>query len=69
MPRFTITDLVRESGLCAATLRKYSDSGKIPVSRDANNWRVFTEESIEMAKEIAGVAKQKPATGDTARVG
>jgi DNA-binding transcriptional MerR regulator len=55
MKRFTVTDLVRESGLCPDTIRKYADTGKIPVKRDANNWRVFNKGSSEAAKKLAGV--------------
>jgi hypothetical protein len=34
-----------------------------------NQWRIFNERSIEAAKELAGIQKQEPATGRTARVG
>ena len=59
MKRFTVTDLVRESGLCPDTIRKYADAGKIPARRDANNWRVFNESSIQVARELAGVVEEK----------
>ena len=55
MKRLTISDMVRETGLCESTLRKYADCGKIPHSRDANHWRVFTEASIEAARQLAGI--------------
>ncbi len=59
MRRFTVTDLVRESGLSSATVRKYADSGKIPVQRDTNGWRIFDERSIDVARGLAGVANNK----------
>ena len=58
MKRLTISDMVRETGLCESTLRKYADCGKIPHSRDANQWRVFNEASIEAARQIAGISNQ-----------
>ena len=53
--RLTITDMIKATGLSPATIRKYADGGKIPHSRDANNWRIFNVKSIEAAKELAGI--------------
>lgn len=67
--RLTVADIVKETGFCAETIRKYADSGKIPYRRAESGWRIFNEESIEAARKLAGIQKQEPATGDTARVG
>ena len=67
--RLTITALVKATGLCSDTLRKYADTGQILHIRDANNWRIFSEQSIEAARQLAGLNKAEPATVDAARVG
>jgi DNA-binding transcriptional MerR regulator len=56
--RLTITDMVKETGLCPDTIRKYADSGKIPSIRDANSWRIFNEKSLEVAKGLAGISEK-----------
>jgi hypothetical protein len=53
--RLTIGSLVKATGLCEATIRKYTDEGKIPHQRAESGWRIFTEESIERAKKLAGI--------------
>jgi hypothetical protein len=45
--------------MSAATLRKHSDAGRIPSTRDANGWRVFDETSVEMARKLAGIARRR----------
>lgn len=67
--RLTITALVKATGLCSDTLRKYADAGQIPHIRDANNWRIFSEQSIEAARQLAGLNKAEPASDSTERVG
>lgn len=57
--RYTVKDLARASGLCRKTIRKYADAGRLPFTRDLNNWRVFGENAIEKAKKIAGTAEKK----------
>jgi len=56
--RLTLTDLIKETGLSPATIRKYADCGEIPHLRDANNWRIFNEESIEAARQVAGISNK-----------
>jgi DNA-binding transcriptional MerR regulator len=67
--RYTVKDIAKESGFSKDTIRKHADAGLIPYKRDMNQWRIFNERSIEAAKELAGIQKQEPATGSTARVG
>ena len=55
--RLTIKDIIKETGYCADTIRKYADSGKIPHGRTEGGWRVFSEKSIEAARELAGMSK------------
>lgn len=62
--RLTVTDIVRESGLCPDTVRKYADKGRIPNQRDANGWRIFTEESINVARKLAGLTNKGSAKAD-----
>ena len=57
--RLTVKDVARQSGLCVTTVRKHADSGRIPYRRDLNGWRVFNEQSIDIAKILAGTADQK----------
>ncbi len=67
--RYTVKDIAKESGFSKDTIRKHADEGRIPCARERNQWRIFNEKSIETAKELAGIQKQEPATGQTARVG
>lgn len=67
--RFTVREVAKQSGFCPDTIRKHADEGRIPCTRDLNNWRVFSEQAIEIAKELAGVGKQEPASAATERVG
>jgi DNA-binding transcriptional MerR regulator len=69
MERITVTKLSHISGLCVRTLQRYADAGKLPCYRDVNNWRVFAPEAVGIARQLAGIEKQEPATEDTARVG
>lgn len=55
MDRITVTKLSRISGLCGKTIQKYADQGKLPHRRDANNWRIFEPEALDLAKKLAGV--------------
>jgi len=53
--RLTIGALVKATGLCESTIRKYTDNGMIPHQRAESGWRIFTEESVKKAKELAGI--------------
>lgn len=67
--RLTIGALVKATGLCEATIRKYTDEGKIPHQRAESGWRIFTEESIERAKRLAGIDKGEPTPANKLDVG
>lgn len=67
--RFTVKDIAKQCGLCPDTVRKHADEGRIPYRRDVNGWRIFTEESIDRARQLAGIPKQEPADALTSRVG
>jgi len=67
--RFTVKDVSKQSGLCPDTIRKHANQGRLPCTRDINGWRIFTEKSIQIARELAGINNQKPATVQPARVG
>lgn len=62
--RLTVTDIVRESGLCPDTVRKYADRGRIPNKRDANGWRIFNEDSVNIAKALAGLTNKVSAKSE-----
>ncbi len=57
--RLTISDVVKASGFCRDTIKKFADSGVLPNQRDVNNWRVFAPEALEIAKELAGIKSDK----------
>ncbi|MBC8234182.1 MerR family transcriptional regulator [bacterium] len=59
MERLTVTKLSQISGLCTKTIQKYADMGKLPHRRDTNNWRIFDAESVEIARRLAGLKKDK----------
>lgn len=51
--RYTVKDIAKESSFSKDTIRKHADSGQIPCARDINQWRVFNENSIKIAKRLA----------------
>jgi len=51
--RYTVKDIAKESGFSKDTIRKHADAGQIPCARDINQWRVFNENSIKIAKRLA----------------
>lgn len=67
--RYTVSEAAKLCGLHENTIRRLADDSKIPCQRDYNNYRIFTLEAIEQLRQMAGIKNQKPATGDTARVG
>ena len=56
--RLTVSDVSKASGFCLDTIKKFADSGVLPHRRDINNWRVFSPEALEIAKELAGVKEE-----------
>jgi DNA-binding transcriptional MerR regulator len=50
--RFFAKDVAKQCGLNAVTVRRLADAGKIPSSMDYNGWRVFTKQSVEVAKQL-----------------
>lgn len=54
MKRLTVRDLAKESGFSKDTIRKHADAGRIPHTKDVNNWRIFNAKSLEVAKKLAG---------------
>lgn len=52
-------DLMQKSGFCRDTVKRLADSGVLPHQRDMNNWRVFTPEALEIARELAGIKSEK----------
>lgn len=67
--RFTVKDVSKQSGFCPDTIRKHANEGRIPCTRDINGWRVFTEKSIKIARELAGIKNENPALSQQARGG
>lgn len=53
--RLTVSDVVKISGFCPTTVKKLADSGVLPHRRDINDWRIFSPEALEIAKELAGI--------------
>lgn len=53
--RYTVKDIAKESGFSKDTIRKHADARRIPCTRDVNQWRIFNEKSIEIAKNLAGI--------------
>lgn len=51
--RFFAKDVAVQCGLNAVTIRRLADAGKIPAGVDYNGWRVFTAESVKVAKRLA----------------
>jgi len=59
--RLTIKDLMKASGYSRDTVMKLANEGILPCERDANNWRIFPIEAIDIIKEYAGI-KNKTTT-------
>ncbi len=66
--RLLVSDVAELTGLNPATIRKLADEGKISFQRDWNNWRVFSAEEVERLKQLAGIHKQEPETGDATQI-
>lgn len=50
---FTVSEAARELGRSERWLREAERKGKIPKARrDLNSWRVYTQEDIELLKEL-----------------
>lgn len=64
LERLTVTKLSQLSGLCTKTIQKYADIGKIPCKRDANNWRIFEPEAVEIVRELAGLPQESDEATD-----
>lgn len=62
--RFTVGEAARLSGLCANTIRRLADDGKIPCQRDYNDYRIFTPEGIEQLRRMAGITNEKSANAE-----
>ena len=63
--RYTVKDVAEQSGFSKDTIRRHADEGRIPCTRDINQWRVFSERSIKVAKKLAGVS-ELASSGDNA---
>lgn len=59
--RLMMKDLVEKSGFCRDTVKRLADSGVLPHQRDLNGWRVFSQEALEIAKELAGIKRDTEA--------
>ena len=55
--RLTVKKLAEATGFCKDTIRKHTDAGHIPCTKDINGWRVFNEKSLEIAKKLAGISE------------
>lgn len=64
--RYTVKDIAEKSGFSKDTIRRHADEGRIPCARDYNQWRVFNEQSIEVAKKLAGISVLASASNDDA---
>ena len=62
--RLKLMHMVKATGLCPQTIRKYADAGYIPVTRDVNGWRIFDENSIEVARQLAGIPRRSDKKSD-----
>jgi len=51
--RLFARDVAKRCGLNAVTIRRLARAGKIPSGVDYNGWRVFDENSVEVAKRLA----------------
>jgi excisionase family DNA binding protein len=52
---FRTTEAARSIGISRSTLLRWLSQGRveIPVKRDRNGWRVFTDEDIALLKDAA----------------
>ena len=64
MKRYTVKDIAEQSGFSKDTIRRHADEGRIPCLRDINQWRVFNEKSIDVAKILAGTSVLASSTND-----
>lgn len=67
MRRYTVKDVSERSGFSKDTIRRHADKGRIPCARDLNQWRVFNERSIEVAKKLAGVSELASSNNDASQ--
>ena len=65
MRRYTVKDIAEQSGFSKDTIRRHADEGRIPCSRDVNQWRVFNERSIEVAQKLSGISELASSNNDT----
>lgn len=50
----TVKEVATMVGVAPITLRRWLISGRIPdVSRDRNNWRVFTDKDVEQIRRFS----------------
>lgn len=54
--KLTVSDAVKITGLSADTIRRYSNSGKLPTYRTPANHRRFVEEDIRSLIQRGRVA-------------
>jgi DNA-binding transcriptional MerR regulator len=58
---FTLTtiDVAKASKLSVTMVRRLTDRGMIPCQKDYNNWRIYSSESIKVARRLAGTSEEK----------
>jgi DNA-binding transcriptional MerR regulator len=59
MERLTAIDVARASGLSVQMVRRLTDRGMIPCQKDYNNWRIYSSESIKVARRLAGTSEEE----------
>lgn len=48
-----VSELARHVGRCTETIKRWADEGLLDCDRDDRNRRIFSEEQLERAEELA----------------
>ena len=60
MKLFRVSETARELGISEAWLRRAEKSGRIPKARrDLNQWRVYSQEDLELIRTLLLPTEQK----------
>jgi len=60
MKLFRVSETARELGISEAWLRRAEKSGRIPEARrDLNQWRVYSQEDLELIRTLLWPTEQK----------
>jgi DNA-binding transcriptional MerR regulator len=60
MKLFRVSETARELGISEAWLRRAEKSGRIPEARrDLNQWRVYSQEDLELIRTLLLPTEQK----------